>query len=74
MEVQPSAAHSLAASRQSRPSRPRARVLAGPREGLIEAAFGDLIEVVDPFKELWALPSFDPEPLTREAGAGTPRW
>ncbi len=73
MEIQPLAARSPATPRRTRPSRPRAWVLAGPREGLIGAAFGGLIEVVDPFKELWALPSFDPELLTREAGAGTPR-
>ncbi len=39
---------------------PCARVLVGPRDGLIEAAFGGIIEVVDPFNELWTLPSFDP--------------
>ncbi|MCG6963014.1 MAG: hypothetical protein LJE95_07075 [Acidobacteria bacterium] len=42
---------------------PCARVLAGPRDGLIEAAFSGVIEVVDPFNELWTLPSFDPDRL-----------
>ncbi len=38
---------------------PCAQVLAGPSEGLIEAAFEGLIAVVDPFYELWTLPNFD---------------
>lgn len=38
---------------------PCAMVVAGPRNGLIEAAFGGLIEVTDPFKELWGQPGFD---------------
>ncbi len=39
---------------------PCAQVLAGPRDGLIAAAFDGLIEVVDPFRELWTLRNFDP--------------
>ena len=39
---------------------PCAMVVAGPGGGLIEAAFDGLIEVTDPFKELWAQPGFDP--------------
>jgi len=39
---------------------PCAQVLAGPRDGLVAASFAGLIEVVDPFKELWTQPSFDP--------------
>lgn len=42
---------------------PCARVLAGPRNGIIEAALAGLIEIVDPFNELWTLPSFDPDLL-----------
>ncbi len=38
---------------------PCAQVVAGPREGMIEAAFEGLITVVDPFHELWTLPNFD---------------
>lgn len=45
---------------------PCAQVLAGPRDGLIEAAFAGLIEVTDPFKELWTLPNFDPGLLAGE--------
>ncbi len=37
---------------------PCALVVAGPGSGLIEAAFDGLIEVTDPFKELWAQPGF----------------
>jgi hypothetical protein len=37
---------------------PCAVVVAGPGSGLIEAAFDGLIEVTDPFKELWAQPGF----------------
>ncbi len=40
---------------------PCAQVLAGPRDGLVAAAFDGLIEVVDPFRELWTLRNFDPE-------------
>lgn len=39
---------------------PCARVVAGPAGGLIAAAFDGLIEPVDPFKELWVEPGFDP--------------
>jgi len=39
---------------------PCAKVVACPRNGLIEAAFEGLIEVTDPFKELWTQPGFDP--------------
>ncbi len=39
---------------------PCAKVVAGPRGGLIEAAFSGLIEVTDPFKQLWTQPSFEP--------------
>jgi len=42
---------------------PCAWVLAGPGDGLIEAAFAGLIEVVDPFDKLWTQPTFDPERL-----------
>jgi hypothetical protein len=38
---------------------PCAKVVVGPGNGLIEAAFAGLIEVVDPFKELWTQRSFD---------------
>jgi hypothetical protein len=38
---------------------PCAQVLAGPRDGLVAADFAGLVEVVDPFKELWTQPSFD---------------
>lgn len=44
---------------------PCAKVVAGPRDGLIEAAFEGLIEVADPFKELWTLPSFEPQHVLR---------
>jgi len=40
---------------------PCAKVVAGPGNGLIDAAFSGLIEVTDPFKELWTLPSFEPQ-------------
>ncbi len=39
---------------------PCAKVVAGPRDGLIEAAFDGLLEVTDPFKELWTQPGFEP--------------
>jgi len=39
---------------------PCAKVVAGPQDGLIEAAFAGLIEVTDPFKELWTQPTFKP--------------
>ncbi len=45
---------------------PCARVVAGPGDGLVEAAFSGLLEPVDPFKELWVLPSFDPALLMRD--------
>ena len=44
---------------------PCAKVVAGPRDGLIEAAFTGLIEVTDPFKQLWTQRSFDPQRLQR---------
>jgi len=44
---------------------PCAQVLAGPGDGLIEAAFAGWIEVVDPFNELWTRPTFDSRILTR---------
>ena len=40
---------------------PCAKVVAGPRDGLIEAAFAGLIEVADPFKELWTQRGFEPQ-------------
>jgi len=43
---------------------PCAQVLAGPGDGLIEASLAGLIEVVDPFNELWTRPTFDSEILT----------
>ena len=39
---------------------PCAQVVVGPVDGLIEAAFDGLIEVTDPFRELWTHPRFDP--------------
>ena len=42
---------------------PCADVFVGPRDGLIHATFEGLIEVVDPFKGLWAEPSFNPRLL-----------
>lgn len=42
---------------------PCAKVLAGPRNGLITAAFHGLIEVVDPLRELWTLRNFDSQLL-----------
>ena len=45
---------------------PCANILAGPGDGLIDAAFAGLIEVVDPFNELWTQPSFDAESITRK--------
>jgi hypothetical protein len=44
---------------------PCAKVVAGPGEGLIDAAFGGLIEVTDPFKLLWTQRSFDAEKVLR---------
>ena len=44
---------------------PCANIVAGPSDGLIDAAFAGLIEVVDPFNELWTQPSFDAESITR---------
>jgi len=44
---------------------PCAKVVAGPRDGLIEAAFAGLIEVTDPFKQLWTRPSFEPQRALR---------
>ncbi len=38
---------------------PCAQVVAGPREGMIEAVFEGLITVADPYHELWTLPNFD---------------
>ncbi len=38
---------------------PCAQVVAGPQKGLIDAAFKGLIEVTDPFKELWTQRGFD---------------
>jgi hypothetical protein len=40
---------------------PCAKVVAGPGNGLTEAAFAGLIEVADPFKELWTQRGFDPQ-------------
>jgi hypothetical protein len=40
---------------------PCAKVVAGPRDGLIDAAFAGLIEVADPFKELWTQRGFEPQ-------------
>jgi hypothetical protein len=40
---------------------PCAKVVAGPENGLIEAAFAGLIEVTDPFKELWTQRGFEPQ-------------
>ncbi len=37
---------------------PCTQILAGPNDGLIDAAFAGLIEVVDPFNELWTQPGF----------------
>ncbi len=39
---------------------PCAQVVVGPIDGLISAAFDGLIEVTDPFRELWTHSSFDP--------------
>jgi|GEM_PF-3551711 len=39
---------------------PCAQVVVGPIDGLIEAAFDGLIEVTDPFRELWTHRQFDP--------------
>jgi hypothetical protein len=44
---------------------PCAKVVVGPGNGLIEAAFAGLIEVVDPFKELWTQRSFDSQRVLR---------
>jgi len=44
---------------------PCAKVVAGPRKGLVEAAFSGLMEVADPFKQLWTQPSFDPQSALR---------
>jgi len=44
---------------------PCATVIAGPQDGLIEAAFSGLIEVADSFKQLWTQTSFDPQRLRR---------
>ena len=44
---------------------PCAKVVAGPGNGLTEAAFEGLIEVADPFKELWTQPSFEPQKVLR---------
>ena len=44
---------------------PCAKVVIGPVDGVIAAAFKGLIEVADPFKELWTQPSFDPQRLQR---------
>jgi len=44
---------------------PCAKVVAGPRNGLIEAAFAGLIEVTDPFMQLWTRPSFEPQQALR---------
>jgi len=44
---------------------PCAKVVAGPGNGLIEAAFEGLIEVADPFKELWTQRGFDPQRALR---------
>ena len=38
---------------------PCAKVIAGPGEGLIDAAFAGLIEVTDPFELLWTERNFD---------------
>lgn len=38
-------------------------VVAGPRHGLIDAAFDGLLEVTDPFFELWAEPGFVVAPM-----------
>lgn len=46
---------------------PCAQVVVGPIDGLIEAAFDGLIEVTDPFRELWTHRQFDPGRLV-EAG------
>jgi hypothetical protein len=43
---------------------PCAQVLAGPGDGLIEASLAGLIEVVDPFNELWTQPTFDAKTVT----------
>lgn len=42
---------------------PCARVVVGPIDGLIGAAFDGLIEVTDAFRELWTHSDFDPERL-----------
>jgi len=42
---------------------PCAQVVVGPTDGLIEAAFDGLIEVTDPFRELWTHRQFDPDRL-----------
>jgi len=44
---------------------PCAKVVAGPGNGLIDAAFAGLIEVADPFKELWTQRGFDPQRALR---------
>ena len=43
---------------------PCAQVVVGPMDGLIDAAFDGLIEVTDPFRELWTHSDFDPLRLT----------
>lgn len=43
--------------------RPCADVLAGPKDGLIRASFGGLIEIIDPFKNIWTEPGFNPRLL-----------
>ncbi|MFV2072630.1 MAG: hypothetical protein ACC742_08260 [Thermoanaerobaculales bacterium] len=44
---------------------PCAKVVAGPGNGLVEAAFAGLIEVADPFKELWTQRGFEPPQALR---------
>lgn len=44
---------------------PCAKVVAGPGNGLIDAAFAGLIEVADPFKELWTQSSFEPQKVLK---------
>jgi len=44
---------------------PCAQVVAGPGDGLIEAAFAGLIEVADPFKEIWTQSGFEPQRVLR---------
>lgn len=43
---------------------PCAVVVAGPRDGLAEASFRGLIEVVEPFRSLWTYEGFDPRTLS----------